>query len=304
MTDERYELSRRKILAGIGAMGVASAGAGLGTSAYFSDEETFSNNSLTAGALDLKVDWEEHYSDWSDDENAISDGDGDFEVSMDPPEDAENYRAFPPGTESEFNGSDPLLWIPDEFVGDFMANTALEAFPDEDNDGSAEFPIEDFDGDACDFLADVGGEIDDIGTYVTNDDRTLGRTDNDDTRREDDTPAPLVNLQDVKPGDFGEITFSTHLCDNPGYLWMNMPDGLETSENGINEPESEADGEDEDEPRPATEETRSRPPFGTITPVTTSMIARSRLMLWRWPTRLEASMVFWEVRVRRTIKMR
>ncbi|ESS03603.1 MAG: von Willebrand factor type A domain protein [uncultured archaeon A07HR67] len=30
----------------------------------------------------------------------------------------------------------------------------------------------------------------------------------------------LVQLTDVKPGDSGEITFSLHLCDNPGYIWM------------------------------------------------------------------------------------
>lgn len=50
-----YNLSRRKMLAGLGAIGLASAGAGLGTSAYFSDTETFENNSLTAGTLDMTV---------------------------------------------------------------------------------------------------------------------------------------------------------------------------------------------------------------------------------------------------------
>jgi len=30
----------------------------------------------------------------------------------------------------------------------------------------------------------------------------------------------LVQFTDVKPGDSGEITFSLHLCDNPGYIWM------------------------------------------------------------------------------------
>ncbi len=50
-----YNLSRRKMLGGLGAIGLASAGAGLGTSALFSDTETFSNNSLTAGTLDMSV---------------------------------------------------------------------------------------------------------------------------------------------------------------------------------------------------------------------------------------------------------
>ena len=50
-----YNLSRRKMLAGLGAIGLASAGAGLGTSAYFSDREEFEDNSLTAGTLDMSV---------------------------------------------------------------------------------------------------------------------------------------------------------------------------------------------------------------------------------------------------------
>ncbi|RXK50378.1 SipW-dependent-type signal peptide-containing protein [Halorientalis pallida] len=58
MTDDNpklYDLSRRKMLAGLGAVGLASVGAGLGTSAYFSDTESFVGNSLTAGTLDMSV---------------------------------------------------------------------------------------------------------------------------------------------------------------------------------------------------------------------------------------------------------
>jgi predicted ribosomally synthesized peptide with SipW-like signal peptide len=55
MSDNRYGLSRRKVIAGIGTIGVAGAGAALGTSAYFSDEESFENNTLSAGTLDLSV---------------------------------------------------------------------------------------------------------------------------------------------------------------------------------------------------------------------------------------------------------
>jgi predicted ribosomally synthesized peptide with SipW-like signal peptide len=58
MTDDNqqlYNLSRRKMLAGLGAVGLASAGAGLGTAAYFSDTEEFEGNSITAGTLDMSV---------------------------------------------------------------------------------------------------------------------------------------------------------------------------------------------------------------------------------------------------------
>ncbi|TKX53989.1 hypothetical protein EXE44_17105, partial [Halorubrum sp. SS7] len=61
-SDNNLELSRRKILAGMGAVGAAGAGAGIGTSALFNDTESFEDNQLTAGSLDLKIDWEEHYS--------------------------------------------------------------------------------------------------------------------------------------------------------------------------------------------------------------------------------------------------
>mgnify|MGYP006282843821 CR=1 FL=1 len=55
MSDNNIELSRRRILAGLGTIGVASAATGAGTMALFSDEETSSGNVVQAGTLDLKV---------------------------------------------------------------------------------------------------------------------------------------------------------------------------------------------------------------------------------------------------------
>jgi predicted ribosomally synthesized peptide with SipW-like signal peptide len=55
MTDKRFELTRRRLLAGVSGIGAAAAGAGLGTSALFSDTESFENNTLEAGALNLRV---------------------------------------------------------------------------------------------------------------------------------------------------------------------------------------------------------------------------------------------------------
>jgi uncharacterized protein YegL len=178
------------------------------------------------------MDWEEHYSDWSEDEGE------NVEWTMEEPEDAENYRRFPAGATDETIG-DHGLWVDEEDVTQFMLNTSIEAFPDlvpeADGDGTAEFPS---DATACETLADVGN--DDAGL-----DPDGARTDNEDTRLENGDPAPLINLRDVKPGDFGEVTFSTHLCDNDGYLWMNAPDGCTFAENGVTEPE--ADDEDEDQ---------------------------------------------------------
>jgi len=46
----------------------------------------------------------------------------------------------------------------------------------------------------------------------------------------------LVQLTDVKPGDSGEITFSLHLCDNPGYIWMQAANVSQSGGSGT-EPE-------------------------------------------------------------------
>ena len=59
--NNNFGLSRRQMLGGLGMIGVASAGAGLGTTAYFSDEESFTDNTLTAGSLDLRVVYEASY---------------------------------------------------------------------------------------------------------------------------------------------------------------------------------------------------------------------------------------------------
>jgi predicted ribosomally synthesized peptide with SipW-like signal peptide len=56
MPDKTYELSRRKALLGLGTIGVAGAAAGMGTSALFSDTESFNNNQITAGTQNLIVD--------------------------------------------------------------------------------------------------------------------------------------------------------------------------------------------------------------------------------------------------------
>lgn len=52
---KKITLTRRSALAGIGTIGLAAAGAGLGTSAYLNDTEVFQNNSISAGTLNLKV---------------------------------------------------------------------------------------------------------------------------------------------------------------------------------------------------------------------------------------------------------
>lgn len=55
MAKKKLELTRRRVLGGLGTIGVASTAAGLGTSAYLNDTESFEDNSITAGTLDISV---------------------------------------------------------------------------------------------------------------------------------------------------------------------------------------------------------------------------------------------------------
>ncbi|MFC5277886.1 VWA domain-containing protein [Halorubrum rubrum] len=223
---DTFELSRRKALASLGAVGIASAGAGLGTSAYFSDEESFEGNALTAGELDLKVDWEEHY--WDD---------FDVGVDVDHVDSAEEVGDDQVGLPDPEN---PMIAVSEEDLETFMDGTAIEAFPDPNDDGVQEMSLEEqeFSYQPCEHGADMAEHLDPTNGY---------RSDTDDTMGSDGTPLPLVNLDDVKPGDFGELTLSLHLCDNPGYVWLQAADVNESG--GANpEPEREAEGDDENDP--------------------------------------------------------
>jgi predicted ribosomally synthesized peptide with SipW-like signal peptide len=122
------------MLVGLGAVGVASAGAGLGTTAYFNDTETFENNTLTAGSLDLRVQYEASY-----------DSDGAVE------------------------------------------NMADSAMGTQDGDAAGMF----------------------------------------------------YDLDDVKPGDSGEVKFCFEIVDNPSYMWA--CGDLSQAENGMTEPEMSVD---------------------------------------------------------------
>ena len=185
MSHDDFSLSRRKTLAALGSIGVASAGAGLGTSAYFSDQETFENNELTAGTLDMKVAWDEHYADWMDGEAAVA--------------------GMP-------DGGTPTFRLP----------------PGSSDDGRAiELVVDDGQG----FLNATRQEQGNGGLYGGAADLC---TDDD----ADATGQPLIDLADVKPGDFGFGLFRFQLCDNLGKVWLTG--GLEAAaESGQTEPEAD-----------------------------------------------------------------
>ena len=242
-------ISRRRALAGIGAIGVASAGAGVGTSAYFSDTESFENNSITAGELDLKVDWEEHYYNGMGSPADMAEmGDGmesdyylpAFDLSGTgeefPDDEANEGSEIGPlasGVEVQPIDGRPIAlnWTGENTQDDFWDATAIEAFPDSGDDGGDGLQDPNAIEDICAYDADLDGVLSDpLRTNGTINDQTTGPGD------------PVINLSDVKPGDFGEVTYSFHLCDNPGYVWL-TGDLVDADENGHTEPEAE----DEDE---------------------------------------------------------
>jgi predicted ribosomally synthesized peptide with SipW-like signal peptide len=181
--DQLYNLSRRKVLAGLGAVGLASAGAGLGTSAFFSDREEFADNRLTAGTLDLKLDYKATY----------LGGAGRL--------DAVRAMGYP---DAEDIGDGRYLLA--------QAPTPADMQAWEDLVRSEQF-------DFCSPEADQ---------YLVNGD-----------------DIPVFTLDDVKPGDSGEVTISIHICDNPGYVEL-FGDLTGNAENGQTDPELGAEGEDTD----------------------------------------------------------
>ncbi|WP_458210537.1 SipW-dependent-type signal peptide-containing protein [Haladaptatus sp. NG-SE-30] len=137
MSDKQFELTRRKALLGLGGIGAGAALGGAGTMAFLNDPEHIKNNTVTAGNLDLKLDWFTDYH-----------GPNGLEYGI-------NY---PP----------------------------------------------------------------------TNDDKFPKK--------------PMINLGDVKPGDYGCVVVSFHVYDNPAYIWF-RPNNVSSKENEMNVPEREAEGD-------------------------------------------------------------
>ncbi|SFR32587.1 vWA domain-containing protein [Halorubrum sodomense] len=177
-TNDTIGLSRRKVLAGLGAVGVASAGAGLGTTAYFNDTESFEGNTLTAGELDLKLDYKSTY--------------------LGGPGRLEHVQS---------------MGYPDaEELGD--GRYLLDQAPSPADMQAWEDLVMEEDGfDFCSPEADQ---------YLVNGDGI-----------------PVFTLDDVKPGDSGEVTISIHICDNPAFLYL--AGELSQAENGQSEPEADED---------------------------------------------------------------
>ncbi|MFB6109224.1 MAG: hypothetical protein ABEJ82_10390 [Haloplanus sp.] len=235
MKDADIDLTRRTVLGALGSIGVASVGAGMGSVAFLSDRERYEGNRLVAGELDLKVDWQEYYSDWSDDEEAAAapdvrmvDGPGDVD-------DGEVGLPYP---------ADPLIAVPVDQFETYWETTKVDAYPDEDGDGVR---------DETYTLEEIRADPTLVGLDESASESMLRAAYADQFADvPDDLDRPVVELSDVKPGDFGGMTFSLHVAGNPGYLWLNGR-LREDAENGVNEPEADAAAEDGTQANPGTD---------------------------------------------------
>jgi predicted ribosomally synthesized peptide with SipW-like signal peptide len=145
MTDRNIELSRRKILGAAGAIGIAGAGAGMGTSALFSDEESFTNNSIEAGTLDLIVDYETSVDQDGVDTGSTTGGSNAFggpaQIDGNPASGEYVIKDLKPGDSGELLFCPKIVdnpgWL---WVGSVEGLTGFEngqTEPEEDVDGSA-----------------------------------------------------------------------------------------------------------------------------------------------------------------------
>ena len=204
----KLTLTRRRLLAGLGTVGVASAGAGLGTTAYFSDQETFGNNRLTAGEFDLMLDWQVTYT-----------GPNGFEYVTAYPDEYENETPDTFATNrfgDRITGADDVrdpLFTRETIADNLFERTYADLTDAEREQVEAAFRSQ---------FADVPQDLD----------------------------GPILDLDDVKPGDSGGVSFSLHLFDNPGYIWLNGG-LLEARENDVTEPER-TDGQEAGSPSEVT----------------------------------------------------
>jgi predicted ribosomally synthesized peptide with SipW-like signal peptide len=205
--DTQFSISRRKVLAGLGTIGIASAGAGLGTTAFFSDEESVSAE-LQAGRLDLLVDFRATYNTWLDQARTDEIVDG---PALSDPDQQFNYIV---GQAPDWRDSE----------GDVLSGEAWAAATREI--------------DACEYenTTDIREELGE-GQFVNGTPEDMedsfypGYVDGDE--------GVMFSLNDVKPKDEGEATISLHLCDNPGFIGV-MAEVISASENGLVEPEESA----------------------------------------------------------------
>ena len=213
----QLNISRRTVLAGLGTIGIASAGAGLGTTAYFRDEESVAAE-LEAGRLDILLDYRATYGTWLDQggTDAIVNG-----TAIEDPTDGA-MQTYVVGQAPDWRNGDGSM-------------VSGPTWADITNDV-----------DACVYedTTDIRGEVDTAGgDYVV--DGTIDTDDGFLPGYVDGDEGVMFDLNDVKPKDEGEATISIHLCDNPAFVGLTA-EVTEALENGAIEPENVGDFVDDD----------------------------------------------------------
>ncbi|WP_435358157.1 hypothetical protein [Haloarchaeobius sp. DFWS5] len=191
--DNKLSLSRRQVLAGLGTIGVASAGAGLGTTAFFSDTERL-QGWYEAGRVDLLLDYRTTYMPWER-----------YDLQMIP---EDERPPIVPGTNDMVYQLDSVPDFGEVLTHDEWGRRALAL-------------------DAC------ASPQDEFAAQLI-----------------DGESGMFIDLDDIKPLDRGETTFSLHLCGNPSYLKVRA-EGIEYGEDyreGVTTPtEPEREHGDDDE---------------------------------------------------------
>ncbi|WP_435318200.1 hypothetical protein [Haloarchaeobius sp. TZWSO28] len=220
MQSRRSQLTRRKVLAGLGTIGVASAGAGLGTTAFYSDRESL-EGWFEAGRVDNVLSFRSIYEAWER-----------YDLHDVPL--AERPPIIPGGNDMQF-----LLAEAPAFV-DAAGEPLSSAFWRDDVR-----TIE-----ACDLsdptdlgISLAGGGFDVLNAFGVDlepDDLYLPGLVNGET-------GIFLELTDVKPKDLGALQFDIHVCGNPSLAFLSLAvDEFtqqavdENVENGVLESEEEA----------------------------------------------------------------
>mgnify|MGYP006279424267 CR=1 FL=1 len=233
-------ITRRKVLAGLGTIGIASAGAGLGTTAFFSDDETV-EAALEAGRLDLLMDFRAEYYPWetlyadvyprAPDERFDTNDDGEID------ENDEFGPVYVMGQSPDLRYAAREGDLAGEVLsGEDWGTATLQVRACEDpfdngpvvvtRDDGSEFAVV-IDGETA-FVDNLPADGSDAASYFYE-------------SYIDGQEGIMFNLDDVKPKDAGEATLSLHLCDNDAYLWA-QPFITVNDDNGIVEPEDSVDG--------------------------------------------------------------
>ncbi|WP_435363943.1 laminin B domain-containing protein [Haloarchaeobius sp. DYHT-AS-18] len=229
--------TRRQVLAGLGTIGVASAGAGLGTTAFYSDRESL-EGWLEAGRVDLILDYRSTYKPWER-----------YDLHMVPQDERPPIVRDTDGMTYELSACPSVRYDED---GESLTHDDWAALVTQKGRW-ADFTFEetDFTVDPCkvEDATDMKEIIEEFAVIQSEGQDTVfvdpdmpGYVDGQDNG--DNEPVMFIDLDDIKPYDEGETTFSLHLCGNPSFLSARLGDMLDLededgTENPI-EPELEA----------------------------------------------------------------